>query len=147
MERVAALALTTRISNTWTEQPWPGARIDTWIDALLPLDEGRAGTTWARLRGTEQRCPSIAAFLAQYSALTTDRPEHHPDCPICDNHGWEYLTHTDADGIERVQGVRPCRCPHGRRYDEPHRTAIDHNDNELARLGLTRHTNQHQGAA
>lgn len=148
MDRNAALTLTARIKSTWTEQPWPNNRIELWVDALEQLDEGAAGTTWARLRDTEERCPSVATFVATCRNLRTTPPEQYADCRICENHGWEYLLEDDDQGIERVLGVQPCRCPRGRRYEDAHRNAIDHNDAELERLGLTRRTtNQHRGAA
>lgn len=131
-----ARTLATRLCQGWPK----GLSATAWEDAISDLDSGAAGTTFARLQATviEPTGPTVATFLALYHTLDTRRPEHHPDCHTCNGHGWQYQTTTDPDGIEHIHGVHPCHCPHGRQYDEPHRNAINHNNNELARLGLTR---------
>jgi len=62
-------------------QTWPtGPRGRIWTEALEPLDAGRAGTAYARLRASEEHPPSIARFMAVYRSLDTARgAEWHRD--------------------------------------------------------------------
>ena len=85
MERTEALPLLNRICTHWgmrlANDPW-----DHWIDTLLPLDAGQAGTTLARMmRSTDK--PSPASFLAAYGQLRTRSAEEVIVCELCANTG------------------------------------------------------------
>lgn len=69
MTPAAADALAKRWINIWRGGP----SLTEIIDALLPLDEGRAGTALVRLRNESDHAPSIARFLAVYRSLDTSR--------------------------------------------------------------------------
>lgn len=57
-------------------QTWPtGTRGRIWTETLEPLDAGRAGTAYVRLRGEAENPPSPARFLAVYRSLDTTRNE------------------------------------------------------------------------
>lgn len=114
MERTAALALTSRIEATWSNtKPWPGSRCDAWIEALCEVDEGAAGTTFARLRATHPDPPSIAHFLATARTLTTTDGGTRDKCPDCGDMGWVDAPTFVKRGVP-YSAVQPCqRCTHG----------------------------------
>jgi hypothetical protein len=116
MERSAALPLVSRIEATWsTGHPWSGQRCDEWIDALLTLDAGSAGTAFARLRLTHADCPSIATFVQTVKALhTTDASNRPKECGWCDDSGWTETPRHTARGVVYT-GWEPCtHCSEGR---------------------------------
>jgi hypothetical protein len=115
MERAAAIALVSRIEATWsTGKPWIGARADEWIDALMALDEGAAGTAFARLRSSHPDAPNIATFMAHARAVTTTDPSTVEKCGWCDNTGWTQTADHVKAGVV-YSGVEPCtHCPEGR---------------------------------
>lgn len=142
MERTSALGLASRMMNTpgWDTPKWPEAKFNLWVEELETLDEGAAGTAWVKLRRTHNHCPTIAEFRAATTALNThDRStrEATPHCTVCDGHGWAHIDHADADGQPTGSHAEPCRCPNGRRVEASHRAIIDHNNDELTRLGVT----------
>lgn len=120
MERIAALALASRIEATWSDRPWPQARSGEWINALETLDEGAAGTAFVRLRASGREHITIAAFVTAVKAIqgddtgTTSSPL--AACSACDgtgfvecadyNPGWN-----DLNGKPIVYSqVRRCSC-------------------------------------
>lgn len=115
MDPIAALALTNRIESVWAgDQRWSRIRTDQWAEALQAIDEGVAGTAFARLRASSPKCPSIADFLSACRHLdTNDRSTREPDCDHCGNTGWEPMPDIDIDGHPYSQ-VGPCRCRRGR---------------------------------
>jgi hypothetical protein len=124
MNRSAASAIATRIAQTW-----PSMRIptDLWEDALTPLDEGSAGTTYARLRTSAQHPPTIADFMATYRGLHTAtlEPVTHA-CERCNREGWVSF---QAERLGAVYtGIRPCSCPAGRQHDGTWSRIIDERD-------------------
>ena len=114
MEPTAALSLVTRMETVWPEPRWSQLRINQWAEALADLDEGAAGTAFARLRSTATRCPSIAEFITSARSLRIhDRSTRPPDCDYCANTGWAEAPEHVIDGHAYTQ-VAPCGCPHGR---------------------------------
>jgi hypothetical protein len=134
MNREDARSLATRLSQGWPK----GLTASAWEDAITDLDAGQAGTAFVRLQQTinDPTGPTVAAFLAYYRTLDTRRPEHVASCDTCDSTGWKPVIEPHPDGTERHTGVTPCHCPHGRRREEVHQRILDHNADELARLGL-----------
>jgi hypothetical protein len=113
MEPTAALALVNRIETVWPEPRWSQLRNNQWAEALADIDEGAAGTAFARLRATATRCPSIAEFIAAARSLNTnDRSTRDPDCEHCDNTGWEEMPEIEINGHPYTQ-VGPCQCRRG----------------------------------
>lgn len=84
MTPAAAVALAHKIVQTWTGGP----KEAIWAEELEELDEGTAGTAYARLRRECEHCPSIAKFIAEYRALRTPHNVDKPECVWCDGTGW-----------------------------------------------------------
>lgn len=122
--------LAVRLSQTWPK----GLPAPAWDDAIRHLDAGVAGTAFVRLRAgvSTTTGPTVADFLAAYSALDTKRPDQYADCDHCGGTGWQPVTTPSPHGVEYDTGVTPCRCPRGRNREDTHRRIIDHNANELA---------------
>jgi len=118
-------------------QMWPRSiPAREWEEELAGLDEGAAGTTFARLKRDSDKAPSIAQFYAVYRSLNMgDASTRHPDCGHCENHGWK--PSLDQAGVEH--GVEPCHCPHGDDRRAVHQAVLTHNANELDRLFPGRH--------
>lgn len=126
MDRVSALTLAGKIESTWFERSWPQAKSAEWIDALETLDEGAAGTAFARLRAAGGQTITIAQFISATKAVQPhdggNRPGHQR-CPACDDSGWveapdriEPGPIVDGERSEiRYSQQQPCRCPEGRR--------------------------------
>ena len=83
MNRPEAEALTARIRETWSTG---GPSEKVWTEELQALDAGRAGTALARLRHSEDRCPTIHRFLEAYQLVQTEtsHPYHRPHCATYD---------------------------------------------------------------
>lgn len=82
----AADGLARRIINCWRGGP----PLAEWVQALLPLDEGTAGTAFIRLQRTLEHAPTIAKFIATCNSLhtaTNDPYRSEPKCPRCDDNG------------------------------------------------------------
>ncbi len=109
MNRAQALALTSKIEATWNNgRSWPATRSDAWIEALEPLDEGTAGTAFARLRATHPELPSVAVFIQTVKSLNTiDGGSRHDVCGYCDDTGW-VETQPYAIAAEVYTGNEPC---------------------------------------
>lgn len=75
MESQAAHNLTLRILSHW-DLPPTTERIRTWTDLLADLDEGRAGTAFAKARALEHMTPAV--FAKQYKALKPAPPVWEP---------------------------------------------------------------------
>lgn len=116
MDRQPAIALVSRIEATWSDgRAWPQSRIDAWLEALESLDEGAAGTAFARLRSSHPTCPTVPLFIQTCKAIsTTHRDPLHRDCGWCDDTGWvETAPHESAGTV--YSGVKPCpNCGEGR---------------------------------
>jgi len=87
MNRHEYEALTARIRETWSHG---GPSEKTWHEELAELDAGRAGTALARLRRSEERCPSIHRFYEAYRLVETEHshPYERPRCATCDGNRW-----------------------------------------------------------
>jgi len=118
MERVAALALASRIESTWSDRPWPQARSSEWIDALESLDEGAAGTAFVRLRASGRDTITIAAFVTAVKSIQGDEGSGRvlEKCSKCDGTGWVQVEDLDPGWNDR-QGepvvysqVQKCGC-------------------------------------
>lgn len=87
MTPAAAESLAVRISQTWPKSP----PVDVWAEDLAQLDEGTAGTAYARLRREiDGQALTIARFLAVARSLRiTDGGTARPaPCARCDDTGW-----------------------------------------------------------
>lgn len=120
MTPAAAEALAVRISQTWPRS----APVDVWVEDIADLDEGAAGTAFARWRREETRPPSIAEFRSKALSLRTTDAGNRPDpCRACSDSGWveapdrlEPGPIVDGERSEiRYSQWQPCRCPEGRR--------------------------------
>lgn len=119
MERAAALVLAGKIETTWFGR-LANAQLDAWIDALCQLDEGAAGTAYARLCGRVEKL-TIAQFLIEAKSVRThdgSKPRGEP-CPHCSDSGWVEapdFTVEDAtynDKPVTYSAVQPCSCREG----------------------------------
>ena len=115
MNRDAAQELGVRIVQTWPDMKIP---VDIWIDALAPLNDGAAGTVYARFRARLNKAPSVADFLAEYHRLDVRPPTIERDGPYVSfaDHLAKIANraaHGDADAIaefamwERIEARRP----------------------------------------
>lgn len=115
---------------TLCKQTWPrGPETAQWEAMLTPLDHGKAGTAYARLKASARTAPvTIDAFLATYGPIT--RPHRTaPDCPECENTGWAVVVQLVDD--RRTEAVEPCRCDWGDDRRHVHGTVLEHNRNTL----------------
>lgn len=109
-----ATQLATRILGSFT-----GPTLRDWEEELEPLDAGRAGTAYARLRREHDHSRlSIAQFLAAYRALnTTDASTRPAPCTACDDTGWvqvdDLVLNAGTDREYTNTQVEPCRCSEG----------------------------------
>ena len=109
----AADFLAKRIINTWRGGP----PITEWREQLTQLDEGQAGTAFARLRGQLDNAPSIARFMSEYRSLHTASADDK--CGDCANSGWVPIELPNGDTAwyehngQQYTGAKPCRCRHG----------------------------------
>lgn len=71
METAAAHQLTLRILQHW-DLPPTAERVRVWTELLAELDDGRAGTAYAKARAVEHMTPAI--FAKHYKALAPARP-------------------------------------------------------------------------
>lgn len=95
--------LAKRIINTWRGGP----PLTEWIDVLGPLEAGRAGTAFVRLRGDSENPPSIARFRQVYASLHTASSD--AKCASCGGDGWVTATPVERWGVE-YRTARPCHC-------------------------------------
>ncbi len=121
MDRTAALTLAGKVEATWFNR-LPPAQLNVWIEALCDLDEGAAGTAYARLRGRESNM-TVARFCAEVRSIrTTDGgTERRPPCGACDDSGWiEAEPYVDTASVmangkhPTYTQVKPCVCREGR---------------------------------
>jgi len=136
-----ARELAARIHSTWAGGP----TAEVWVEELLPLDEGTAGTTLVRLRRELERAPSVAKFLDRYRGLSTRSATARVECVMCDGEGWVTSSESpvrsmvrDDDGNlvaaegekfeHRYSYVTPCTCEAGRRMVDVHRAIKRAND-------------------
>ena len=135
MDRIAALTLFGRIKGHWGLRPARQAE-DAWLEMLERLDEGVAGTTYARLqRGTAT--PDPASFQRAATTIAGPATNHRlTHCELCHDSGWVTCTdHPDhrghwaanpdrqppaADEECMCNIVRPCRCSAGQAAAESH---------------------------
>lgn len=106
---------------------WPGQRqlsLETWVEELLELDYGTAGTALVRLRRDLDHPPTIARFLGAYRALHTVSNDPIPfQCRQCDGTGWvtrDYQAHGRT-----YRGAEPCRCRAGRDHERQYTEMLD----------------------
>lgn len=113
MERLDALAIVNRLEAAYPNERWTGPRVDQYIDGIIDLPAGAAGTALARLVKTASKAPTVADFRAAVRAIDTrdSRPTHCPDCDGC---GWIEAEPLTVDGHTYTQ-VAPCGCENGRR--------------------------------
>lgn len=87
-----ARRLADRISQHWGGR-LTHSQVDYWAEELGPLDEGAAGTAFARLKASAHR-PTLGEFLEQYKTLNVrDGSTPRPQCDTCSNTG--LVTDTD----------------------------------------------------
>lgn len=121
----AADALGKRFVNTWRGC----ALLSEWKEQLEPLDEGRAGTAFVRLRSECQDAPTIAKFLSVYRSLHTGTRETPHRCPGCGQDG-AVTVWVDHSGRWLRRSVAACRhdsnpyawlgqAPAGARHTDP----------------------------
>lgn len=114
MNPAAATALATRILSTFNVPP-----LRDWEEELATLDEGRAGTAYARLRREHQhKWLSIAQFLEVYRSVSTvDGGNREDKCGRCDGTGWVETPRHQFRGVAYT-GVQPCPyCSEGQRRE------------------------------
>lgn len=108
MESAAAHNLALKILAHW-DLPPTAERTRTWTDLLLDLEEGRAGTAFAKARALEHMTPAI--FAKQYKALRP-APAVWTPAPATGNEisFTEHIkrlrtkaSHGDTDAIEELQ--------------------------------------------
>lgn len=128
MTPAQAETLAVKICQTWTRVP----PVDVWVEDLLDLDEGAAGTALMRLRREAEHAPTIAKFRATVRSLhTTDGGTPRPEvCKACDDTGWvQAPDHIEDDGLHLENGVevrhtrtysqvKPCVCREGRQREQ-----------------------------
>jgi hypothetical protein len=114
MERLDALTIVNRIEQAWANERWGSTRSDQYIDGILDLDYGAAGTALVRLIKTCSRAPSVADFRNACARIDT-RPATHPleRCDECAGTGWAEAPEVEIDGHTYTQ-VAPCACESGR---------------------------------
>lgn len=131
MTDAEARALATRIINSIRSTP-PHAE---WIDALLPLDAGRAGTAFIRCRDdNDSDRLTIARFKMTYRSLhtaSTDTARH--GCWQCGD-GW--VTRNYQRGEREYRGAYPCTCPAGQENQRIWDDVNTHNDRSRRIIGL-----------
>lgn len=81
MDAGTANQLALRILAHW-DLPPTAERVRTWTDLLAELDEGRAGTAFARSRALDSMTP--AAFAKAYKALRPAPPAYTAQAPTGD---------------------------------------------------------------
>ncbi len=87
MDRQVALVLVGKIETHFFGRLAP-AQLDEWIDTLIALDEGAAGTALARLK-TRDGKPTPHAFAIEARTLrTVDAVNRTEPCARCDGTGW-----------------------------------------------------------
>jgi hypothetical protein len=115
---------------------WPRRGVDeaTWAPILEALDYGPALDTVVRLVDTTEHPPSVTAYRAAYRATLAPGLRYlREDCARCDGTGFEFIEiHREGHPFP-TSGVVPCRCSEGKRHDDAHRAAIEHNEHELRR--------------
>lgn len=108
MTEADARALATRIINTVRSTPPFGE----WVEFLMTLDAGRAGTAFIRARdGNDNDRLTIGRFRGIYNGLHTassDAARH--GCGQCGD-GW--VTREYQRGERTYRGAYPCTCPAG----------------------------------
>ena len=126
MEPSAALVLAGKIETTWSTRPWANAKGRDWAEALESIDEGAAGTAFARLRNNHPREPSIAEFMGVVGSIKTIGPRDLTHCAECGNSGLvqaddiviEAETRSGVAAEPRVySAVKPCTCAEGRQRE------------------------------
>ena len=121
MESTTALVLAGKIETTWSTYAWPSAKGRTWAEALEDIDEGAAGTAFARLRKSHPKEPTIAEFLG---AVASIRTLDHRDRIICADCAGGWVAGDDivieSENREGIAGdprvysaVKPCACAEG----------------------------------
>lgn len=133
MNPVDAEALALRIAQTWRAGPTQAV----WLDVLAELDQPRAEVAYRQLRNSADHAPSIAAFLAAYRALHTER--HDLDGVHCDRCGGSgEVTVYEQHGAYTYSAVGPCNCAAGVQRAPVLAGIVRHNDLELDRTNPNR---------
>lgn len=132
MTPTEARDLAVKLTASWPRDP--GVDISTWIDELLPLDPGTAGTAIVRMRRDLERPPTIARFFVTYRALdTTGRGSTDRSCLACAGEGWVPAPDRVHADERRTSQVQPCRsCPAGRAARDTHRRILRANGHDLS---------------
>lgn len=86
MEREPAQSLAKRIGLHWGSQ-LTASQVAYWAEELEALDEGAAGTAFARLKTSAHR-PTLGQYLEVYKSLNThDASTRKPPCKDCADTG------------------------------------------------------------
>lgn len=126
---------------TLFRQTWPrGPETLEWETALLPLEHGRAGTAYARMKSSPRSGPAtLDQFHATYGPAARPATPTHGTCTTCDNTGWIYIDETGPNG-RTTTAVNPCHCGWGDDRRHIAETITTHNTRELDHLFPGRHT-------
>lgn len=112
MNSTEADALAKRMINSFRGGP----PLADWVEELTPLDVGRAGTAYARLRSTLDHAPTVARFMVEYNALDTERPGSRPACNDCEGTGWISAPDRVWPDNRHSTQCKPCSyCDEGRK--------------------------------
>lgn len=101
----------------------------TWLRVLDPLDFDRSFIAYMALLGAISEKPAVAEFMREYEITAPAKPKAPKvACKRCDGEGWRSVK---FDALHmRYDGVVPCDCAAGRRYDAVHRSIVKHNEDQ-----------------
>lgn len=81
-----ARRLADRISQHWGGRLTP-SQLEYWAEELGPLEDGAAGTAFARLKASSHR-PTLGEYLEVYRSLVVhDAGNPAPACSVCSGSG------------------------------------------------------------
>jgi hypothetical protein len=109
MNLAEAEQLLDRIEAAWPDSRWTEQRRDIWLDQLLELDAGTAGTAFVKLMHNEPACPTFATFHSMSSALLTTANEPVARCHWCEGNGWVEVTDARRHGPD-CHEPETCAC-------------------------------------
>jgi hypothetical protein len=89
-----------------------GPPLTDWREVLEPLDAGKAGTAYMRLRSATD-APSVKQFMDEYRKLDTTPTTTTGPCTRCDDTrfvpGPDIVHNAGTDHERRYSTVEPCR--------------------------------------